>query len=58
MNSFKIDINYSTNGAVSLSLGPSVNPYIVLRRTSPSTTDLIKAQKINLLKSKAYKLIN
>jgi hypothetical protein len=34
-------INYSTTAALSLSLGPGINPAFVVRRTSPSTSDLI-----------------
>lgn len=37
----KAVINYSTLAALSLSLGPGVNPAFVIRRTSPTTTDFI-----------------
>lgn len=34
-------INYSTTAALSVSLGSGINPAFVVRRTSPTTTDLI-----------------
>jgi hypothetical protein len=34
-------INYSTTAAVTVSLGVGVNPEFVVRRTSPTVTDLI-----------------
>ncbi|QDR79492.1 hypothetical protein [Sporomusa termitida] len=34
-------INYSVTAAISISLGAGVNPAFVIRRTSPTTTDLI-----------------
>ena len=34
-------INYSTTAAITVTLGAGVNPAFVVRRTSPTTTDLI-----------------
>jgi hypothetical protein len=34
-------INYVTTAAVSISLGPGINPYFAVRRTSPTAEDLI-----------------
>jgi len=34
-------INYATTAALTISLGAGVNPAFVVRRTSPTTTDLI-----------------
>jgi hypothetical protein len=46
-------INYATDSAITGSLGVNVNPAFVLRRTSPSATDLISGLlpmiNINLL---------
>ena len=34
-------INYVTTAAVSISLGPGINPYFAVQRTSPVVTELI-----------------
>ncbi|OUM96303.1 MAG: hypothetical protein A9Z00_14920 [Thermobacillus sp. ZCTH02-B1] len=34
-------INYVTTAAVSISLGPGINPYFAVQRLTPSATDLI-----------------
>ncbi len=39
--SIEATINYSTTAALSLSLGAGINPAFVVRRTSPTTTDLV-----------------
>ncbi|SHH59803.1 hypothetical protein SAMN02745823_00422 [Sporobacter termitidis DSM 10068] len=39
--SVQATINYSTNSAISISLGSGVNPAFVVRRTSPTLTNLI-----------------
>ncbi|WP_231505409.1 hypothetical protein [Paenibacillus massiliensis] len=39
--SFKVMISYQATVALALSLGAGVNPSFVLRRTSPTTTDLV-----------------
>lgn len=37
----KITINYNVTGSIGAQIGSTVDPALVLRRTSPSTTDLI-----------------
>jgi hypothetical protein len=37
----KATINYSTAASITTSLGAGINPTFVLRRTAPTTTDLI-----------------
>jgi hypothetical protein len=39
--SIKATINYAATAAISLSLGAGVNPYFVVRKTSPVPTDLV-----------------
>lgn len=39
--SIKATINYSTTAAISVAIGAGVNPAFVVRRTSPTTEDLI-----------------
>jgi hypothetical protein len=39
--SFEATINYSTTAAISISLGAGTNPAFAIRRTSPTTTDLV-----------------
>ncbi|WP_425287525.1 hypothetical protein [Paenibacillus jilunlii] len=39
--SFEATINYSTTAAISVALGAGVNPSFVIRRTSPTTVDLV-----------------
>jgi hypothetical protein len=42
--SIKATINYAATAAVTVSLGAGVNPYFVVRRTSPVATDLVAGQ--------------
>ena len=39
--SVKVTVNYNTTSSISTSLGASIYPYFVLRRTSPTTTNLL-----------------
>jgi hypothetical protein len=39
--SIEATINYTTTAAITVSIGAGVNPTFVVRRTSPTTTDLI-----------------
>jgi hypothetical protein len=39
--SIQATINYATTAAIGVSLGPGINPAFVIRRTTPTTTDLI-----------------
>jgi hypothetical protein len=36
-----VTINYKTNGAITAQIGSTVNPTFIIRRTSPTTTDLV-----------------
>ncbi|PEF60326.1 protoporphyrinogen oxidase, partial [Bacillus cereus] len=38
---FNATINYSTNAAITVALGATVDPAFIIRRTSPTNTDLL-----------------